>query len=167
MPMKKSAAAKLQTKNLGTSIFDLEKIKTNTTVPLPSIASRNTTHTPHLNVHQSNKSWHGKNGPGIGKHCTEPGVSSELNGRVGVVSSSKYSSTYAGRFPFKMFNKDLKVKCKIFQVRILLDMWSLVQTNPTGHWFDYQIFCSDCLCKENGKWHKVCSKKIFFLFSFT
>ena len=63
--MKKSAAAKLQTRNRGTSILLLENIRTNTTVPLPSIASKNTTHTPHLNVHQSNKSTHGKNGPKI------------------------------------------------------------------------------------------------------
>lgn len=101
MPIKKSAAAKLHTKNRGTSIFDRENISTNTTVPLPSIANKNTTQTPHRNVHQSNKSWHGKNGPGDGKHWTEPGVMSELNGRVGAAaaSSSKYSSTYAGKLP--------------------------------------------------------------------
>lgn len=61
--MKKSAAAKLQTKNLGTSILLLENIMTNTTVPFPSIARRNTTQTPHRSVHQSNKSSHGKKGP--------------------------------------------------------------------------------------------------------
>lgn len=62
-PMKKSAAAKLQTRNLGTSILLLEKIRTKTTVPLPSMANRKTTQTPHLKVHQSNKSWQGRNGP--------------------------------------------------------------------------------------------------------
>jgi len=61
--MKKSAAAKLQTKNRGTSILLLENIKTNTTVPLPSMASRKTIQTPHRKVHQSNKSWHGRKGP--------------------------------------------------------------------------------------------------------
>lgn len=63
MPIKKSAAARLQTKNRGTSILLLENIKTNTTVPFPSMASRNTIHTPHRKVHQSNRSWHGKKGP--------------------------------------------------------------------------------------------------------
>lgn len=56
MPIKKSAAAKLHTRNLGTSILLRENTITNTTVPLPSIANRKTTHTPHLNVHQSNRS---------------------------------------------------------------------------------------------------------------
>lgn len=63
IPMKKSAAARLQTRNLGTSILLLEKTITKTTVPLPSIASKKTIHTPQRNVHQSNKSLHGKNGP--------------------------------------------------------------------------------------------------------
>lgn len=61
--MKKSAAARLHTKKRGTSILLLENINTNTTVPFPSIAKRNTIHTPQRNVHQSNKSWHGRNGP--------------------------------------------------------------------------------------------------------
>jgi len=61
--MKKSAAAKLHTRNLGTSILLLANISTNTTVPFPNMANKNTTHTPHLNVHQSKRSWHGKNGP--------------------------------------------------------------------------------------------------------
>lgn len=64
MPMKKSAAARLQTRKRGTSILLLENINTNTTVPFPSMASRNTTHTPQRNVHQSNRSWHGRKGPG-------------------------------------------------------------------------------------------------------
>lgn len=51
--MKKSAAAKLQTRNRGTSIFDLENINTNTTVPFPRRDIRNTTQTPHLKLHQS------------------------------------------------------------------------------------------------------------------
>lgn len=61
--MKKSAAAKLQTKNRGTSILLLENIKTNTTVPFPSMARRKTIHTPQRKVHQSNKSSHGRKGP--------------------------------------------------------------------------------------------------------
>lgn len=61
--MKKSAAAKLHTRNLGTSILLLANISTNTTVPFPNMANKNTTHTPHLNVHQSKRSWHGRNGP--------------------------------------------------------------------------------------------------------
>lgn len=61
--MKKSAAAKLHTRNLGTSILLRANISTNTTVPFPSMANKNTTHTPHLSVHQSNRSWHGRNGP--------------------------------------------------------------------------------------------------------
>lgn len=63
--MKKSAMARLHTRNLGTSILLREKVSTKTTVPLPSMANRKTIHTPHLSVHQSNKSWHGKNGPVI------------------------------------------------------------------------------------------------------
>lgn len=66
--MKKSAAAKLQTKNLGTSILLLENINTNTTVPFPRSAQRNTIQTPHRSVHQSKRSWHGRNGPGKGRH---------------------------------------------------------------------------------------------------
>lgn len=66
--MKKSAAARLQTRNRGTSILLLENINTNTTVPFPSMASRNTTHTPQRNVHQSNRSWHGRKGPGNHTH---------------------------------------------------------------------------------------------------
>ena len=65
-PMKKSAAAKLQTKNLGTSILFLLKESTKTTHPFPKSARRKTTQTPHLRVHQSNKSLHGRNGPGAG-----------------------------------------------------------------------------------------------------
>lgn len=63
IPMKKSAAAKLQTKNLGTSILFLEKTRTKTTVPFPSIDNRKTTQTPQRSVHQSNKSWQGRKGP--------------------------------------------------------------------------------------------------------
>lgn len=63
IPIKKSAAARLQTRNLGTSILVLEKTITKTTVPLPSNAKRKTTHTPQRSVHQSNKSLHGRKGP--------------------------------------------------------------------------------------------------------
>ena len=66
-PMKKSAAAKLQTRNLGTSILFLEKERTTTTQPLPRRARRNTTQTPHLRVHQSNRSLQGRKGPGAGQ----------------------------------------------------------------------------------------------------
>lgn len=116
IPIKKSAAARLHTRNLGTSILLLENINTNTTVPLPNMASRNTIHTPHRSVHQSNKSWHGRNGPGQssknrynvfikfinynyipgnGRHWILPGGIS-LPRILG--SSSAYSSTYAGKF---------------------------------------------------------------------
>lgn len=88
--MKKSAAAKLQTRNLGTSNFPLEKIITKTTVPFPNIAHKNTIQTPHLSVHQSNKSWQGKNGPGRGKHWIFPGETSFPV--ILVTSSSVYSS---------------------------------------------------------------------------
>ena len=60
--MKKSAAARLQTRNRGTSILLRANTSTKTTVPLPSSASRKTTHTPHRRVHQSNRSSHGING---------------------------------------------------------------------------------------------------------
>ncbi|MPC11862.1 hypothetical protein E2C01_004536 [Portunus trituberculatus] len=61
--MKKSAKARLVTRNLGTSIFDLANISTTTTVPFPSSASRNTIHTPQRSVHQSKRSSHGMKGP--------------------------------------------------------------------------------------------------------
>jgi len=61
--MKKSAMARLQTRNRGTSIFVRANTSTNTTVPFPIKANKKTTQTPHLKVHQSNKSLHGKNGP--------------------------------------------------------------------------------------------------------
>jgi len=60
--------ARLQTRNRGTSIFPREAMSTMTTHPLPSKARRNTIHTEHLRVHQSNRSLQGKNGPGVGKH---------------------------------------------------------------------------------------------------
>ena len=62
-PMKKSAAARLQTKKRGTSILLRENTRTKTTVPLPNMARRNTIQTPQRKVHQSKRSWHGKNGP--------------------------------------------------------------------------------------------------------
>ena len=61
--MKKSAMARLQTRNRGTSILVRAKIRTNTTVPFPMRANKNTTQTPQRRVHQSNRSLHGKNGP--------------------------------------------------------------------------------------------------------
>ena len=61
--MKKSARAKLATRNLGTSILDLAKQSTTTTVPLPRRAKRKTIQTPQRKVHQSNKSRQGMNGP--------------------------------------------------------------------------------------------------------
>lgn len=64
--MKKSAAARLQTRNLGTSILFLEKESTKTTQPLPRSARRKTTQTPQRSVHQSNRSLQGRKGPGAG-----------------------------------------------------------------------------------------------------
>lgn len=124
--MKKSAAARLQTRNLGTSILLLAKINTKTTVPLPNMASKKTTHTPHLKVHQSNRSWHGKKGPkknkieivtgrcrprvwsnadnllgyrlpGNGKHLIFDDITSCIF--PSICCSSKYSSMYDGKFP--------------------------------------------------------------------
>lgn len=95
--MKKSAAAKLQTKNLGTSILLLEKMRTNTTVPFPNIAHKNTIQTPHRSVHQSKRSWHGKKGPGKGRQWIFPGGASLLV--ILKASSSPYSSMYEGKLP--------------------------------------------------------------------
>ena len=61
--MKKSAAARLQTRNLGTSNLLLENTNTKTTAPLPSIANKKTIHIPQRKVHQSSKSLHGEKGP--------------------------------------------------------------------------------------------------------
>ena len=47
-PMKKSAMARLQTRKRGTSILDLEAMRTMTTQPFPSWESRNTIQTEHL-----------------------------------------------------------------------------------------------------------------------
>lgn len=94
--MQKSAAAKLQTRNLGTSILLLENIKTKTTVPFPNMAHKNTIQTPQRNVHQSNRSWQGRNGPGSGRHCIFPGVISLS--RIFTISSSEYSSIAEPKF---------------------------------------------------------------------
>ncbi|KFM83028.1 hypothetical protein X975_25866, partial [Stegodyphus mimosarum] len=68
--MKKSAIARLQTKNRGTSILLLPNKSTMTTTPLPSIASKNTTQTPQRKLHQPKRSSQGMKGPGSGKHWT-------------------------------------------------------------------------------------------------
>ena len=60
--------ARLHTKNLGTSIFPLDAMRTMTTHPFPKRANRKTIHTEHLRVHQSKRSLHGKKGPGAGLH---------------------------------------------------------------------------------------------------
>lgn len=99
--MKKSAAAKLHTRNLGTSILLREKIRTKTTMPLPNIAHKNTIHTPQRSVHQSNRSWHGRKGPGKGKHWIFPGAPVEPSPEIRRFrsSSAAYSSMYEGKFP--------------------------------------------------------------------
>ena len=51
--MKKSAMARLQTRKRGTSILDLEAMRTMTTHPLPRRESRKTIQTEHLKLSDS------------------------------------------------------------------------------------------------------------------
>lgn len=61
----KSAHARLQIKNLGTSMDSLDRavMDTNRTIPLPTTANRNTIQTPQRRDHQPNRSSQGRNGP--------------------------------------------------------------------------------------------------------
>lgn len=62
IPIHKSDMARLQIRKRVTSILDLLVRETNSTVPFPRTASRNTIQTPHLKDHQPNKSSHGWKG---------------------------------------------------------------------------------------------------------
>lgn len=61
----KSAQAKLQMRNLGTSMdsFDRAVMETKRTIPFPTTAKRKTIHTPQRRDHHPNRSSQGKNGP--------------------------------------------------------------------------------------------------------
>ena len=84
---------------------------------LPSKARRNTIHTEHLRVHQSNRSLQGKNGPGVGKHWI-PGLG---------VAIPAPGITVAGVQILMVSQKSLEVELVFVQ---MISEWFQVSAGP-------------------------------------
>ena len=105
MPIMKSAEARLQIRNRGTSILPRLSDDTNSTVPLPSNASRNTIHTPHRKLHQPIRSSHGMNGPDQTNTNT---LRSRERFIVSGTCGESMKETAGGTLVEKLFEIDLK-----------------------------------------------------------
>lgn len=150
-PMKKSAAAKLHTRNLGTSILLLANINTNTTVPFPNMANKKTTQTPHLNVHQSNKSWQGKNGP---KRIRK--TNRKFENALGRTNSSYFGSTHpeaASIWFLRILRPAISPPVVVPRNTLPCMMvnfpgtWNLYRTCPKDRWLAFRTFYSSFLPK--------------------